>query len=322
MTERDPSAGAELLLDARGLTRRYGELLAADGIDLRLAKGEILGLLGPNGAGKTTSMNMVTGNLAMSAGSVTIRGADLRDEPLRAKRELGYLPETPPLHLDLRVDEYLRYAVELRRVPRGERTRRIGEALERCGLSEVSRRLIGNLSKGYQQRVGLAQAIVHGPEVLILDEPTVGLDPNQIREIRALVRELGEAHAVIFSSHILSEVQELCSRVQILNEGRTVFEGDLAALDEGAEIRLRTVKEIEEPSVLSSVPGVEDVRGVAGDYRIRPRPGSTPEPDIAALVVSNGWGLVRITRGQRSLEQLFVELTQREPDADDGEDAA
>jgi ABC-2 type transport system ATP-binding protein len=318
-----PASGANPeseVLRAQDLSRRYGDLLALAPLDLSLAKGEILGLLGPNGAGKSTTLQLITGNLAPSSGRVSICGHDLLDDPLEAKRLVGYLPETPPLYPDLTVREYLGYAAQLKRLPRSARSAAIDNAISRCGLGDVLDKLIVNLSKGFQQRVGLAQAIVHSPEVLILDEPTVGLDPIQIREIRSLVRELGEAHAVIFSSHILSEVQELCSRVHILSNGRAVFEGQLRELDGGDEILLRTDRSVD-TAALMTIPGVDEIDGDDGDYRIKPTADASPEPDIAAAVVRQGAGLLRITRERRSLEQLFVELTQA-PVIEADEDAA
>jgi len=318
-----PPSGTEAataLLQAQGLSRRYGELLALAPLDLALARGQIVGLLGPNGAGKSTTLQLITGNLAPSSGSVSICGHDLLSDPLEAKRRIGYLPEIPPLHPDLTVTEYLDYAARLRRIPRADRSAAIDAAIQRCGLGTVTRKLISTLSKGFQQRVGLAQAIVHSPEVLVLDEPTVGLDPIQIREIRALVRELGEAHAVIFSSHILSEVQELCSRVHILSAGRMVFDGDLRELDGGDEIQIRCDRALDLVPLLN-IPGVAGIDGADGSYRVHPVTGAHPEPDLAAAILRQGAGLMRLTRERRSLEQLFVDLTQAQP-TPTAEDAA
>jgi ABC-2 type transport system ATP-binding protein len=212
---------------ATGLSRYYSDHCAVDHLDVRLQKGEVLGLLGPNGAGKSTTMQMLTGNLAPSAGEIRINGIDLLDEPRKAKQQIGYLPEQPPVYRDLTVDEYLNYCARLRNVPAKDRKEAVERARERCGLQDVNKRLIGNLSKGYRQRVGIAQAILHNPAVVILDEPTVGLDPIQIREIRSLIRELGQEHGIILSTHILPEVQAVCDRVQILNHGKTVFNDTL-----------------------------------------------------------------------------------------------
>ena len=217
----------EILVSVTGLHRYYGNHCAVRDLDLELRRGEVLGLLGPNGAGKSTTMNMLTGNLAPDAGSVRIAGHDLLEDPRAAKTALGYLPEQPPLYLELTVDEYLDYAARLRRVE-GRDARERTKA--RCGLGDVGRRLIGNLSKGYRQRVGIAQALVHDPAVVILDEPTVGLDPNQIREIRALIVDLGRDHGVILSTHILPEVLATCTTVTIMDRGRLVYAERVDAL--------------------------------------------------------------------------------------------
>ena len=217
-------------ISARGLTRRFGANAVVKRVDLDLKRGEVLGFLGPNGAGKTTTMQMLTGNLAPTEGEIAICGIDLLEEPLAAKAKIGYLPETPPLYRDLTVDEFLDLAAKLHRVPKARRKVAIAHAKERCGLTDVGRKLIGSLSKGYHQRVGIAQAIAHEPDVVILDEPTVGLDPNQIREIRTLIRDLGRAHSVILSTHILSEVESICDRVQIMHRGDIVFRESMAAV--------------------------------------------------------------------------------------------
>lgn len=222
---------SKILISVEQLSRYYGHQLAVDHVDFTLSQGEVLGFLGPNGAGKSTTMQMITGNLAPSEGRVQINGIDILDRPGPAKANIGYLPEQPPVYRDLTVDEYLDYCARLHRVSKAQRSHAISRAMRRCGLLNVNRRLIGNLSKGYQQRVGIAQAILHDPAVVILDEPTVGLDPNQIREIRELIRELGERHGIILSTHILPEVQATCTHVQIINEGRLVFSQTMQELE-------------------------------------------------------------------------------------------
>ena len=212
------------------LSRSYGARTAVHDIGFELRQGEVLGLLGPNGAGKTTTLQMLAGCLAPSAGRIEICGIDLLERPREAKALLGFLPETPPLYRDLTVDEYLRFAARLHQVPKADIPAALEQAKRRCGLADTGKRLIGSLSKGFQQRVGIAQAIVHNPRVVILDEPTVGLDPIQIREIRALIRELGGKYSVILSTHILPEVESVCDRIQIMNRGRLVFSGDFAEL--------------------------------------------------------------------------------------------
>jgi ABC-2 type transport system ATP-binding protein len=247
------------MIEATGLSKRYGELVAVDDVSFSVQPGEVVGFLGPNGAGKTTTMRILTGFLPPTDGSATIAGHDIFDEPLAARRAVGYLPETPPLYPEMSVEGYLSYVASIKDVPRAQRRAAVARAVERCGLVDVRRRVIGALSKGYRQRVGLAQAIVHDPSVLILDEPTVGLDPIQIREIRSLIAELAlekpgnKARTVILSTHILPEVEAICRRVLILNRGRKVIDQPLAELTAGGasleEIFARaTAREVEEPA--------------------------------------------------------------------------
>lgn len=221
---------ATLTLSAQNLTRHYGEVVAVHQFDLQLRRGEVLGLLGPNGAGKSTTLRMLTGNLAPSSGSVEICGIDLLDKPQEAKAHVGFLPEIPPLYFDMTVNEYLLLAARLHRVPKEALKAALENVKQRCGLEQHSNNLIGTLSKGYQQRVGIAQAIIHNPDVIILDEPTVGLDPNQMREIRQLIRELGTTSSVILSTHILPEVENVCDRVQIMHQGDIVFDQSMIDL--------------------------------------------------------------------------------------------
>lgn len=221
---------AALTLSARNLCREYNHRTVVQKVNLQLRRGEVLGLLGPNGAGKTTTMRMLTGNLAPSAGHIEICGIDLLDKPQEAKAHLGYLPEMPPLYHDMTVDEYLLLAARLHRVDKQGVKTALDNVKQRCGLEHRGRNLIGTLSKGFQQRVGIAQAIIHNPDVIILDEPTVGLDPNQMREIRQLIRELGAASSVILSTHILSEVESICDRVQIMHKGDVVFDQTMMEL--------------------------------------------------------------------------------------------
>ena len=300
------------LVRVENLYRYYDRRCAVRDLSFELGKGEILGLLGPNGAGKTSTLQMLSGNLAPSAGRILIDGMDLLDEPLKAKAALGYLPELPPLYPELTVDEYLAYCAALHRVPNKRIRAACADAKERCGLKDTGGRLIGNLSKGYQQRVGIAQAIVHSPKVVILDEPTVGLDPIQIREIRALIGELGREHGVMLSTHILPEVQAVCTRVQIIHKGRLVFSDTLADLNERMQVTSLLLECREPPTVkeLKALTGIEAVEKLGtGRFRLRYAAGSDPVEEIAALAVRGKWGLRALTPEYKSLEQVFVELT-------------
>lgn len=228
MTEQN----AFVTVSVQNLCRDFSGTAAVRSVNLELRRGEVLGLLGPNGAGKTSTLRMLTGNLAPSGGSIRICGVDLLDQPRDAKAYIGYLPETPPLYQEMTVDEYLRFVAKLHGMRRDEIQAALDRAKKRCGLIDMSKRLINNLSKGYQQRVGIAQAIIHSPEVIILDEPTVGLDPNQMREIRELIRELGAQHSVILSTHILPDVEAVCDLVKIMHQGRIVFSETRIGLQE------------------------------------------------------------------------------------------
>lgn len=222
-------------LSAHRLSRQFGGKMVVQDISLELRHGEVLGFLGPNGAGKTTLMRMLTGNLAPSCGRVEVCGEDLLDRPRDAKAHLGYLPEIPPLYRELTIDEYLRFAAHLHRVAPKDIASALHRIKQRCGLSSLGNKLLGTLSKGYQQRVGIAQAIIHEPDVVILDEPTSGLDPNQIREIRSLIRDLGAEQAVILSTHILHEAETMCDRIQIMHEGHIVFSETIECLKQKGE---------------------------------------------------------------------------------------
>ena len=306
------------MIEARGLTKRYGEVLAVDSVSFKVERGEVVGFLGPNGAGKTTTMQMLTGNLAPSAGEITIAGHDLLDDPLAAKRAIGYLPETPPVYRELTVDEYLDYCAALNRIPRKERRAARERAKHRCGLADAGRRLIGNLSKSFQQRVGLAQAIIHLPPLIVLDEPTVGLDPIQIREIRSLIRELGRDHAVILSTHILPEVQAVCDRVQIIHKGSLVLSDSIEGLSQRMRSSSLAVAFRHDPGAdgLRAVAGVADVRAESdGRYVLFHDPGSDPTDAIVRRAVEAGWGLCELAPHRASLEDIFVQLTTEEPAA-------
>ncbi len=307
------------LVRVEQLYRYYGGTCAVRDVSFELARGEVLGFLGPNGAGKSTTMQIVSGNLAPSAGRVYINGVDLLDAPKQAKRQLGYLPELPPLYRELTVDEFLAYCARLNRIARARVRDAVATAKERCGLTEVGMRLIGNLSKGFQQRVGIAQAIIHTPQVVILDEPTVGLDPIQIREIRELIRELGREHGIIVSTHILPEVQAICNRVQIIHQGSLVFSDSIAGLAQHMQASslvagLRRPPRTEE---LQTLPGVTSVEMVdAQRWRIQYLPEQSPAEALVERAVAGGWQLYELVPERRSLEQIFVDLTCKEPQAE------
>ena len=303
------------LVEVENLYRYYGDRCAVEDVSFLLERGDVLGFLGPNGAGKTTTMQVIAGSLAPSAGCIRVAGVDLLEHPLAAKAALGYLPENPPLYRELSVDEYLFYCARLNRIPRNEATGAVARVKQRCGLTQMGRRLIGNLSKGFQQRVGIAQAIIHNPKVVILDEPTVGLDPIQIREIRELIRELGEEHAVILSTHILPEVQSVCNRVQIIHQGRLVFSDTVHRMVEHLEITglLLGLEQPPHADALASLPGVSHIEPLDGHrYRLSLQPGTDSVSAVAAYAVDAGWGLRELTPERRSLEQVFIELTAGE----------
>jgi len=295
----------DVSLIARGLTRSYGTRAALRGVDLTLRRGDCLGLLGLNGAGKSTTLRILTGVIAPHAGSVAICGHDLARDAIAAKRHLGYLPDVPPLFVDARVDEYLALCAALRLVE--DIPRAVERAKLRCGLGDVGARMIRNLSKGYQQRIGIAQAIVHEPDVLVLDEPTVGLDPVQIRDVRQLVRELARDRAVILSTHLLAEVQQICTRVAILHEGRLVHEGPLAS--DGCWLKLR-LREAGSAAGLTGIPGVFEAKAPDdGAWLLRVDTPAVAEA-VAARVTADGLGLLELRPADSAIEQTFLELTR------------
>jgi ABC-2 type transport system ATP-binding protein len=303
----------EVLVKVENLSRFYQNHRAISQLSFTLKAGEVLGFLGPNGAGKSTTMQVITGNLAPSEGEVSIAGHDILEAPRAAKRHLGYLPEQPPVYRDASVDEYLRYCARLHRIAHGQVIASVDRVKQLCGLEDVGRRLIGNLSKGYQQRVGIAQAIVHDPQVVILDEPTVGLDPIQIREIRTLIRTLGSQHSVILSTHILSEVQATCDRVQIIREGELIYSASTESLNQGHESSVKLALRKNVPlEALSSVAGVDHVEALdAGRFRVFFAPDANTDALVAAAAQQE-WGLYELIPEQQSLEDLFIELTHNE----------
>ena len=309
------SQAIEITLSAHQISRRYGTGLAVAELDLELRRGEVLGLLGPNGAGKSTTMQMLTGNLAPSSGSIKVCNVDLLSAPRQAKEKIGYLPEIPPLYREMTVDESLLFCGRLHRLPRVQLDAALPATKARCGLSEVGRRLIAHLSKGFQQRVGIAQAILHAPDVVILDEPTVGLDPNQMREIRALIRELSAQHSVILSTHILSEVEAVCDRVQIMHHGKIVFADSIEGLRHSRQqeslllgfARPPTLEEFCAATGASNVQLRED-----GMFLVPCAADSSLAQTITQVAAAQNWGLTQMTPAHTSLEDVFAELTREE----------
>lgn len=307
------------MIQIQNLTKKYGDIRAIDGLNFSVKKGEIVGFLGPNGAGKSTTMKIITGYMAPSEGLVTVGGFDVFESPLEVKRRIGYLPETPPLYMDMFVRDYLEYVARLKQVPKERLKTLVDRAIERTNLGEVSKRLIVHLSKGFKQRVGLAQALVSDPEVLILDEPTVGLDPKQVAEVRALIKELAGSHTVVLSTHILPEVQAVCERVIIINRGRIVAEDTLQGLSRrmsgGARVHLRVRKGrdgiVSELQKLSGVIHVEtgsDSQTVTLDTDGRDEVCEM----IASTVVAKGAGLLELRAHTLSLEDIFLKVTSAE----------
>ncbi|MBI2835558.1 MAG: ABC transporter ATP-binding protein [Acidobacteria bacterium] len=310
------------MIEVQNLTKRYGRVTAVDDISFRVERGEILGFLGPNGAGKTTTMRVLTGYMPPTAGKAIVAGFDIFDQPIEAKRRIGYLPETPPLYPEMTVLQYLNFVARIKGVGSGQRKVAVESVIDRTRLSDMADRHCSKLSKGYRQRVGLAQAILHNPEVLFLDEPTAGLDPKQIIETRQLIKSLAGDHTIVLSTHILPEVSQTCQRVVIINKGRVV------AVDTPANLtsRLRGVETMyvqvdgggtDVPAALEHVAGVTRVTlaeqrdGVAG-YEVESAREHDVRRELARAVVSNGWGLLELRPLRMSLEEIFLHLTTEE----------
>ncbi|HKK15060.1 MAG TPA: ATP-binding cassette domain-containing protein [Gammaproteobacteria bacterium] len=302
----------EILIAVNHLVRYYGEYCAVNDVSFTINRGEVLGFLGPNGAGKSTTMKIISGVLPPHAGSVAIAGIDMLAQPRAAKQHIGFLPEQPPLYGDLTVDEYLRYAARLRGISKAGLPSALESSKKRCGLEDTGHRLIRNLSKGYQQRVGIAQAIIHSPQVVILDEPTIGLDPIQIREIRDLIKELGEDHSVILSTHILPEVQTVCNRVLIINEGKLVMDRQLDSLGTEKQAGSLCVTFKNPPSVetLQGISGVSQVEAMADNrFRLQFQDADKVIDTLLQRALSSCWGLQELTPQADSLEEIFMQLT-------------
>jgi ABC-2 type transport system ATP-binding protein len=308
------------VIEVQHLSKSYGRVTAVDDISFRVERGEILGFLGPNGAGKTTTMRILTGYMPATQGKAIVANFDVFEQPLEAKQRTGYLPETPPLYPDMTVHEYLTFVAKIKGVAAADRTQRIRQVMDRTRVADMSNRLCSKLSKGYKQRVGLAQALIHNPDVLILDEPTAGLDPKQINETRQLIKELAGDHTIILSTHILPEVSQTCQRVVIINKGKVVTidtpDNLTARLSGSATIYVQVDPSGSDPTpTLSRVPGVTRVaessrsQNVVG-YEVDSEPGHDIRRDIARAVVSSGWGLVELRPMRASLEDVFLTLIE------------
>jgi ABC-2 type transport system ATP-binding protein len=315
------------VIEVQGLTKRYGRTVAVDSLNFSVQKGEILGFLGPNGAGKTTTMRVLTGFLPPTEGKVTVAGFDVAEQPLEVKKRVGYLPETPPLYTDMRVDEMLMFAGRIKGVPSSDLRARLDMVAEKAAITDVIKKIVGHLSKGYRQRVGLAAALIHDPEVLVLDEPTAGLDPRQIIEVRRLIQNLAGAHTIILSTHILPEAANTCNRVMIINQGKLVAEDtpeNLNARLQGTET-MKLLVEGPEPQIreaLGAIAGVNRITTVPVsegrvEVSVDMHPGADTRRELAHTVVSSGWGLLQLSPAGLSLEEIFLKLTTREASAEE-----
>jgi ABC-2 type transport system ATP-binding protein len=320
------------VIEVQHLTKRYGPFTAVEDISFRVERGEIFGFLGPNGAGKTTTMRILTGYMPATDGKALVAGFDVFEQPIEAKRRTGYLPETPPLYPDMTVGEYLSFVAKIKGVPSTERKQRIAAVMERTRVADMARRQCGKLSKGYKQRVGLAQALIHNPDVLILDEPTAGLDPKQINETRQLIKELAGDHTIILSTHILPEVSQTCQRVGIINKGKIVAvdtPDNLTTRLRGNETMYVKVDAAGADAArsLGQIAGVTRVAeadrrdGIVG-YEIESEHGRDIRRDLARAVVSSGWGLLELRPMRLSLEEVFLSLTTEDASMLGGEPAA
>ena len=306
------------MIEVENLTRYYGTRRAINNLSFQIKNGEVVGFLGPNGAGKSTTMNIISCILPATSGSVKINGFDTFEQSFEIRKIIGYLPETPPLYTDMIVADYLNFAAQARGVDTNQTTSAVKRVLEKCSLKDVEHRIIGRLSKGYQQRVGLAQAMVHDPEILILDEPTIGLDPIQIIEIRKLIQELASEHTIILSSHILPEITQICKRVIIINEGEIAAVDSLGGLtaslrkSERLSLTLRNSKEdvLEKLKSLDHV--ISAVNGESSQYLIECTLRSNLQDNIAKLALANDWGIVELKPVSMTLEDIFLKLTLEE----------
>ncbi len=310
------------MIEVEHLTKRYGPVTAVQDVSFQVHKGEILGLLGPNGAGKTTTMRVLTGYMPATDGRVVVAGHDVFEQPVEAKRRIGYLPETPPLYPDMTVREYLQFVAKIKGVPKGDRKARVEQVMARTWVADMAGRACGKLSKGYRQRVGLAQALIHNPDVLVLDEPTAGLDPKQIIETRRLIKELAGDHTIILSTHILPEVSQTCDRVVIINKGRVVAVDtphNLMGRLRGAEtmfVQVDAARATDAAAALAKVPGVVRVapadNAATGAFEVESEKGRDVRRELAKAGVLGGHDLLELRPTRVSLEDIFLSLTTEE----------
>jgi ABC-2 type transport system ATP-binding protein len=307
------------MIQVSHLTKMYGPRTAVNDLSFEIQKGEIVGFLGPNGAGKSTTMKIITGLMPATQGKVNVAGFDVFENPVEVKRNVGFLPENPPVYTEMKVQDYLAFAARMHQVPSSSVNASVDTALEKTGLGDVRNRLIGNLSKGYRQRVGLAQALVHNPQVLILDEPTVGLDPKQIIEIRELIKSLAGDHTVILSSHILPEVTATCKRIIVINKGTIVAEDTLEQLTARLKKGLIFNLEVKRPSsngiqAIRQIPGVRDVTAAGPKLIVETNTGDAEAREkIVETAVAQGMGVLEFSAERLSLEEIFLQLTTTEP---------
>jgi len=310
----------DLMIEVTNLTKRYAGHTAVSNISFNVRRGEVVGLLGPNGAGKSTTMRVLSGYLPATSGTVRIGGLDVYTHSVEVRRRIGYMPENNPLHFDMRVREYLKFRARLKGLGFRQSRQRVDTVMELCGLSDVSRRIIGHLSKGYRQRVGLADALVHEPELIILDEPTIGLDPNQIRSVRQLIKSLAHEHTVLISTHILPEAEMTCNRMVIMYEGQILAADTPENLQRLMSSNSQVLAEIAAPMAdlqecWAGLPEIEtfDVSASEGDFyrcALTPRDGLDLRPYVFDLVRQRGWQLRELTRNRHSLEDIYVQLTR------------
>lgn len=316
---------SEPMIDVFGLTKRYAGTLAVDHISFQVDRGQIVGLLGPNGAGKSTILRVLSAYMTASSGTVRVAGCDVFHQSDEVRRRIGYMPENNPLHPEMRVREYLKFRARLKGLRRRQVRERVAIVMEQCGLTDVQKRIVGQLSKGYKQRVGLADALVHEPDLIILDEPTIGLDPSQLRSVRQLIKELGKKHTVLLSTHILPEVEMTCSRVLILNKGRILASDTTENLHKTIFKAGPVIAEIAAPipELMQAWADIDailhvDIAAAEGDYNrctLTPRDGADLRPLVYQLAAERGWVLRELTRGRHTLEDIYIKVTRGESES-------